>query len=514
MAQGMAIRLGSIDRGTSTVREFGRAWDVRNVDIKKTNEISRRPGYQRRIEQQQTGPVRLLFPCQGLCGRYPKLVDGGGLVTITSKIEAADLYSITCEVATHDSGLDTIKLSWLYSNQTTTPPEGCDGVLILGKASGYPTDHADADATTIYYGSEFSTWDFASETDEEMYYTAWELYEDTWLAGVQVKFTPGVGGEDPPVVVAYGDPYTAATPSVEETSADTGVTVFATQPEVETNAAQVEDDGEALHFTFTAERSGFDSVTLVWSYSGLIDAGDLFVAVYHSTSGYPRLRGTPVLGTTERMGTTTHSTPTDVVNYYSAYFYVNGIGLYGPYNRATTAHMEDDMENNDSEWTPDEPSGGDITVNGQTYAAGIDGTMGDGFALYADLSSLSGGAVSQTMYIEVRVCKTGETTTWLSGGIYYKGSTQKWQRFIYCGANATFITVGGWEAATSGLPPAGTLHLSYDGDSAITFTYAGVTKTASYAYPDADTVHPQLAVTSDGVSAGAWSGVFDNVVFG
>ena len=80
--QPVPIRLGSVDSKSNVVRDFGRAGDVRNVDIEKTNEISRRRGYLRRLTSQMSGPVRFLHSYGGLCGRFFSYADGGGLITV------------------------------------------------------------------------------------------------------------------------------------------------------------------------------------------------------------------------------------------------------------------------------------------------------------------------------------------------------------------------------------------------------------------------------------------------
>ena len=81
--QPVPIRLGSVDSKSNVVRDFGRAGDVRNVDIEKTNEISRRRGYLRRLDTQLSGPVRILHSFGGLCGRFYSYTAGGGLIYIS-----------------------------------------------------------------------------------------------------------------------------------------------------------------------------------------------------------------------------------------------------------------------------------------------------------------------------------------------------------------------------------------------------------------------------------------------
>jgi len=79
----ISIRLGSLDSKSNDIREFGRASDLSNIDLEKTNAPSKRAGYVRRLGQQLSGPVRLLHSFGGLCGRFYQYNKGAGLFVIS-----------------------------------------------------------------------------------------------------------------------------------------------------------------------------------------------------------------------------------------------------------------------------------------------------------------------------------------------------------------------------------------------------------------------------------------------
>ena len=82
MVRPIQIRLGTLDSQSNDVRDFGRASDLVNVDIDKTNEVSRRKGYIRRLSSQGAGPIRFLHSYGGICGRFYQYSAGGGLIKI------------------------------------------------------------------------------------------------------------------------------------------------------------------------------------------------------------------------------------------------------------------------------------------------------------------------------------------------------------------------------------------------------------------------------------------------
>ncbi|KKM95171.1 hypothetical protein LCGC14_1190870 [marine sediment metagenome] len=80
--QHMVIPLGSLESRSNPVRPPGRASAAVNVDIEKTNRVSRRKGFVRRADTQLSGPVRMLFSFQAFSGHFYRYVDGAGLIYV------------------------------------------------------------------------------------------------------------------------------------------------------------------------------------------------------------------------------------------------------------------------------------------------------------------------------------------------------------------------------------------------------------------------------------------------
>lgn len=79
------VKLGSLDMRRSEIRALDSAEDIQNVDIERLGEPQRRPGFVHRLMHQSSGPIRLLFPFQGICGRFFQILDGGKYISIAGE---------------------------------------------------------------------------------------------------------------------------------------------------------------------------------------------------------------------------------------------------------------------------------------------------------------------------------------------------------------------------------------------------------------------------------------------
>lgn len=184
----IAIRLGSLEKRFRPLRPFaetgpmgGRALDVQNVDIDRTNEVSRRAGYVRRLFGTPEGALRALFPFGGLCGRLPRYLDGGVLLFINDGIQIAppQFDPITAEPL-DDFGVERDGYGtgqWTYFGGLASPNNGCDGVKVLRRSDGaFPSDPNDGGAIIAYEG------DLDNVVDTELgdglihYYRAYAFY--------------------------------------------------------------------------------------------------------------------------------------------------------------------------------------------------------------------------------------------------------------------------------------------------------------------------------------------------
>jgi hypothetical protein len=189
------VPLGSLDSHSSDVRDFGRAADTLNVDINRVNEPQRRLGMVRRLDAQQSGPIRLMFSYAGLCSRYFELVGGGGLILVRGDYYGGilvpggqpgvsvdetqittptpDVQPLSVFTANPDS---SVALEWRFPDGTKLAPFGAEYVVVLRKIGSEPDSIDDEDATEIYRGLGSSYVDEDVNTVEGVFYKAWVQY--------------------------------------------------------------------------------------------------------------------------------------------------------------------------------------------------------------------------------------------------------------------------------------------------------------------------------------------------
>lgn len=175
--QPMAIPLRSVNTRAVPIRPFGRALNVRNVDINRTGEPERRPGMVPRLDVQRSGLGTLVMPFGGICGRhFPRLIsiwpDG---IHVDPSPGALEAYALDSFAATRGSSGD---LSWTYFGGGTTPNENCEGVRILRRYDQSPEAHDDGLADIIYEGTAAVYVDSDAPDDEAVYYAAYAQYPD------------------------------------------------------------------------------------------------------------------------------------------------------------------------------------------------------------------------------------------------------------------------------------------------------------------------------------------------
>ena len=160
------IRLGSMAVNTNPNRDFGRATAMVNCDSDKTNEVAKRKGYIRRIQQQLCGPVRLLHSFGGLCGRFYQMVDGGGLIYISGDQGSGPLSS---ELSVDGDEVGTGQGDDLPGNDVTPggggSEEDSNGVFILGSGPSRVDSASTPSSTETDSGEEIGATDFSFSAD-------------------------------------------------------------------------------------------------------------------------------------------------------------------------------------------------------------------------------------------------------------------------------------------------------------------------------------------------------------
>jgi hypothetical protein len=334
------IRLGSLNTEMGETRGFGRAMDAQNVDILKTNEVSRRKGFVRRLEERQAGPIRLMHSFSGICGRFYSYVDGGGLITLSGpSYWAPTAFSLT-------GSLPAIDLSWKYQDrngQRDTPPRGCSGVKVYRSTTGF-IDTFDT-GTLIYSGDGTSCVDdIADDTGSAvLYYTVYTVWEDNSRI------------VDPRIVMAWtywGGPVEIPSfywaPSSGELTDDSGKTLVSwsfnrekDDPEKEEAEEEIDEEDPSVSFADSAEFSALHTIDLIWAFNGAAKWNSGYTAIYRSLSPGMGTRGTLVHRSIGLMGDYTDTVADDyVTRYYTFVHYVEGVKVY-TYEKTVAAKTHD-----------------------------------------------------------------------------------------------------------------------------------------------------------------------------
>ena len=345
MPNARAIRLGSLNTELGETRDFGRAYTLQNVDILKTNEISRRKGLVRRLEARAAGPIRMLHSFGGICGRFYSYFDGGGLISIVGP----SYWAPTAFTAT--GAPPFIALNWKYQDKNghrTTPPEGCTGVKIYRSTSAF-IDTFDT-GTLVYSGSGTSCVDdtAAPATDTAIFYTCYTVWEDNSrivdpkIVMAWTYYIPaGWYVLDDFIYDAAGTQYDAIpapeiVPSTGSLSDDNGTSI--TNPGVNRDRDEIEkaeaeaaidEDDPTLSFSDSAERSALHNVDLYWAYNGPTKYNSGYTSIYRSTTAGSGISGTLIRREANLYNVYTDTTADDyTTQYYTFVHSVDGVGIY------------------------------------------------------------------------------------------------------------------------------------------------------------------------------------------
>ena len=345
MPNARAIRLGSLNTELGETRDFGRAYTLQNVDILKTNEISRRKGLVRRLEARAAGPIRMLHSFGGICGRFYSYFDGGGLISIVGP----SYWAPTAFTAT--GAPPFIALNWKYQDKNghrTTPPEGCTGVKIYRSTSAF-IDTFDT-GTLVYSGSGTSCVDdtAAPATDTAIFYTCYTVWEDNSrivdpkIVMAWTYYIPaGWYVLDDFIYDAAGTQYDAIpapeiVPSTGSLSDDNGTSI--TNPGVNRDRdeiekaeaeAEIDEDDPTLSFSDSAERSALHNVDLYWAYNGPTKYNSGYTSIYRSTTAGMGTRGALIRREANLYNVYTDTTADDyTTQYYTFVHSVDGVGIY------------------------------------------------------------------------------------------------------------------------------------------------------------------------------------------
>jgi hypothetical protein len=340
-----AIRLGSLNTELGETRDFGRAFTLQNVDILKTNEISRRKGLVRRLEARAAGPIRMLHSFGGICGRFYSYFDGGGLISIVGP----SYWAPTAFTAT--GAPPFIALSWQYQDKNghrTTPPTGCTGVKIYRSTSAF-IDTFDT-GTLVYSGNGTSCVDdtAAPATDTAIYYTCYTVWEDNSrivdprIVMAWTYYIPaGWYVLDDFIYDASGTQYDAIPapeipPSTGSLSDDNGTSI--TNPGVNRDRDEIEkaeaeaaidEDDPTLSFNDSAERSALNTVDLYWAYNGPAKYNSGYTSIYRSTTSGSGINGTLIRREANLYNVYTDTTADDyTTQYYTFVHNIDGVGIY------------------------------------------------------------------------------------------------------------------------------------------------------------------------------------------
>lgn len=190
------IPMGPVETKSNDVRNFGRAVDTLNVDINRVNEPQRRLGMVRRLAEQQSGVIRLMFSYSGLCSRYFDLAGGGGMIfthgefyggiltpgrqpgiSILPTLPETPTVGILPLSEFVALGGGSIHLEWRYPDGSKQAPFGAVAVVIMRKAGAEPESIDDEDATEVYRDLGYSYIDEEVDDAQSFFYKAWVLYQ-------------------------------------------------------------------------------------------------------------------------------------------------------------------------------------------------------------------------------------------------------------------------------------------------------------------------------------------------
>lgn len=213
MVQPMRIPLGSLDSRSNPVREFGKAQDLKNIDFDILNEPEKRKGYVRRLSQQRSGPIRLLFSYGGLCGRFPQFVNGGGLLLVSDEATGSGVVGApggagggggiwitvpaadepTIPLAIQSFGVvrsdDDAQLAWDVAQEALD-----DGGYVEIRVSGTAFPETLLDGELVVRSTEREYLDTDANIRVDNYYTAWLVVEGQ---GVSDAVTSLLGAHRP-----------------------------------------------------------------------------------------------------------------------------------------------------------------------------------------------------------------------------------------------------------------------------------------------------------------------------